>query len=38
LSLFNILVQLSFFLLTPLALGSGYFSLHMLNLEVSVVD
>jgi hypothetical protein len=32
------LVQLCFFLLTPLALSSGNFPLHVLDLEISVVD
>lgn len=38
LSLADVLVQLCFFLLTPLALGSGNFPLHVLDLEISVVD
>lgn len=34
----DVLVQLCFFLLTPLPLGSGNLPLHVLDLEVSVVD
>ena len=38
LSLSDVLVQLCFFLLTSLALGSCNLPLHVLDLEVSVVD
>lgn len=34
----DVLVQLCFFLLTPLSLGSGNLPFHVLDLEVGVVD